>query len=287
MDVSIIIVNYNTKELTVDCIRSIYAAENKYSFEIYLVDNNSSDGSVEAVREKFPEVKVISNKLNAGFSKANNQAIRLASGRYTLLLNSDTIVKNRSIDTMISYMDSHQDVGASGCKVTLPDGKLDKACHRGFPTPSASMYYFLGLDERFPNNPRFNGYHLNHLDFDQIHEIDCLVGAFMIVRREAIKEVGMLDEEYFMYGEDIDWCFRIKNAGWKITYNPEAEIIHYKGASSRKKPIKIVYEFHRAMYLFHKKNLSFNYSKLVNLIVVTGIAAKLGLALMKNLIKNN
>lgn len=285
LDISIIIVNYNTKKLTMECIKSIYDSNIVSAFEIILVDNHSTDGSVSAVKEIFKDVQVVANQENVGFSKANNIAIDLSNGRYVLLLNSDTIVKNGTIDTMVQFMDEHKDIGASGCKVVLPDGTLDKACHRGFPTPSASFYYISGLARRFPNNSRFSGYHLSHLNMDDIHEVDCLVGAFMLVRREAISQVGLLDETFFMYGEDIDWCYRIKESGWKIYYHPHVEIIHYKGASSRKKPFKIVYEFHRAMYLFHRKHYSKRYLLFVNLAVYVGIGLKLSFACLKNILK--
>jgi GT2 family glycosyltransferase len=286
MDISFIIVNYNTKKLTLDCIQSIYQSKISCQFEIILVDNHSSDGTLDDVSIKYPSVKLISNKENFGFSKANNQGIKLSKGRYILLLNSDTIVKNGAIDTMVGFMDGHLDIGASGCKVVLPDGSLDKACHRGFPTPTASFYYISGLARRYPKNAKYNSYHLGHLNMNEVHEIDCLVGAFMLVRREAISQVGLLDETFFMYGEDIDWCYRIKKAGWKIYYYPHVEIIHYKGASSRKKPFKIVYEFHRAMYLFHRKHFARKYNFLVNLAVYSGIGIKLGAASLQNTLKN-
>lgn len=268
-----------------DCIKSIYDSKMISAFEIFLVDNNSTDGSVAAIKERFRDVIIIENNENVGFSKANNQAINLSKGRYVLLLNSDTIVKNSSIDTMIHFMDENKDVGASGCKVLLPDGSLDKACHRGFPTPSASFYYMSGLAKRFPDNPRLNGYHLCHLNMNEVHEVDCLVGAFMLVRREAISQVGLLDESFFMYGEDIDWCYRIKATGWKIIYYPYVNIIHYKGASSRKRPFKIVYEFHKAMYLFHRKHFAKRYPFIVNIIVYFGIGIKLSYGCIKNLLK--
>lgn len=287
MDVSIIIVNYNTKKLTLECIKSINQSNISYQYEVILVDNNSTDGTVGAVAKEFPNVNLIANSENVGFSKANNQAIKLSKGRYILLLNSDTIVKSGTIDIISRFMDENMEAGATGCRVLLPDGSLDQACHRGFPTPAASFYYLAGLDKKYPNNPRFNGYHLSHLNLNEIHEVDCLVGAFMMVRREAIEQVGLLDETYFMYGEDIDWCYRIKQAGWQIYYNPMTEIIHYKGASSRKKPMKIVYEFHRAMYLFHRKSFSNKYPFYVNLTVYIGISLKLSLACMKNILKKH
>ena len=285
MDLTIVIVNYNTEKLTLECIASVYKSHLPYTFEIFVVDNHSSDNSVESIKKHYPKVKLIENQENVGFSKANNQAIRQAQGRYVLLLNSDTILKENTLAVMTRYMDSHLDVGAAGCEVLLPTGELDKACHRGFPTPQASLYYMLGLAKKYPSNPKYNSYHKSYLNMKEIHEIDCLVGAFMLVRKETIEQIGMLDEAFFMYGEDIDWCYRIKEAGWKIIYNPTVSIIHYKGASSRKKPFKIVYEFHRAMYLFHKKHYAKKYSTFVNYLVYTGIGAKFSLELVKNKIK--
>ena len=285
MDLSIVIVNYNTEKLTLECIASVYKSHLPYTFEIFVVDNHSSDNSVEAIKKHYPKVKLIENQENVGFSKANNQAITQAQGRYILLLNSDTIVKENTLAAMTQYMDNHMDVGAAGCEVVLSTGELDQACHRGFPTPQASFYYMSGLAKKYPNSPKYNSYHKSYLNMKEIHEIDCLVGAFMLVRKEAIDQVGMLDEEFFMYGEDIDWCYRIKEAGWGIIYNPTVSIIHYKGASSRKKPFKIVYEFHRAMYLFHKKHYAKKYSIFVNGIVYAGIATKLSMELVKNKMK--
>ncbi|WKA47178.1 glycosyltransferase family 2 protein [Geobacillus zalihae] len=282
MDISIIIVNYNTPKLTVEAIESILKSKTKYSYEIIVVDNHSSDDSVRILKGKFPNIVVIENKQNVGFSKANNQAIKLSKGRYILLLNSDTIVREDTIEKMIEFMDKNKKVGASGCKVILPNGELDWACHRGFPTPEASFYYLVGLARLFPRSRRFNQYHLGYMNLNEPHPIDCLVGAFMMVRREVIEQVGLLDEEFFMYGEDIDWCYRIKQAGWEIYYCPFTSIIHYKGASSKKKPFKIVYEFHRAMFLFHKKHYARKYPFIVNYFVYMGITAKFMLSAIIN-----
>lgn len=282
MDLSIIILNYNTCELTLKALSSVYASRTGYQFEVILIDNASSDSSVEKIREGFPQIRLIENQENVGFAKANNQGMRIATGRYVLLLNSDTIVQTDTLEIMVRFMDENPDVGASGCKVILPDGSLDKACRRGFPTPSASFYYVFGISKLFPHVPRFNQYQLGHLNPDEEYPIDCLVGAFMLVRRKAIDEVGMLDEQFFMYGEDVDWCYRIKQAGWTNYYYPKTHIIHYKGASSRKRPLKIVYEFHRAMYLFHRKHFRSRYSLPTNLLVYGGIGLKLTLAILKN-----
>jgi GT2 family glycosyltransferase len=285
IDVSIIILNYKTFDLTLNAIRSIYRSETRFHYEIILIDNGSQDGIIEQVHQEFPHVCTIQNDNNPGFAKANNQAINIALGRYCLLLNSDTVIQSDTLQVMLSFMDSHSRVGASGCKVILPNGELDKACRRGFPTPSASFYYAFGFSKLFPDNPRFNQYQLGHLDQDQSYPVDCLVGAFMLVRKEAIDQVGLLDENFFMYGEDIDWCFRIKQAGWDIYYYPKTHIIHYKGASSRKRPFKIVYEFHRAMWLFHNKHYRKKYPFLINGMVYAGIGVKLLLSLLINTLK--
>ncbi|MCF6093269.1 glycosyltransferase family 2 protein [Microaerobacter geothermalis] len=282
MDLSILIVNYNTCNLTLQALRSVFDSRTDYQFEVIVIDNNSTDDSVEMIEREFPKVKLIQNRENVGFSKANNQGIKIADGRYILLLNSDTVIQKDTLDMMLKFMDNHPHIGASGCKVVLPDGSLDKACRRGFPTPSASFYYAFGIARLFPHVPRFNQYQLTYLDPDKDYPVDCLVGAFMLVRREAIEQVGLLDEEFFMYGEDIDWCYRIKQAGWDIYYYPYTSIVHYKGASSRRKPFKIIYEFHRAMFLFHRKHYQQKYSWAINGLVYLGIAVNFIFSLIIN-----
>lgn len=284
-DLSILIVNYNTRKLTIDALRSVFASRTTYTYEVILIDNHSTDGSVEEIKRNYPQVKMIVNPSNVGFAKANNQGMKIAAGRYILLLNSDTIMQPDTIQVMVGLMDARPEVGASGCKVVLPDGSLDKACRRGFPTPSAAFYYAFGISKLWPNVPRFNRYHLSYLDPDEAYPVDCLVGAFMLVRREAIEQAGMLDEEFFMYGEDIDWCYRMKQVGWIIYYYPKTQITHYKGAGLRRKPRKIVYEFHRAMMLFHRKHYQHSYPWLVNGLVYAGIGLKMVLALARNEIR--
>lgn len=281
-DVSILILNYNTCRLTMDCLRSVYDSETNYSYEIILIDNNSHDNSVETISKEFPDVLLIANSENVGFAKGNNQGMEVASGRYVLLLNSDTVVRKDTLETMVAFMDSRLDLGASGCKVILPDGSLDKACKRGFPTPSASFYYAFGFSKLFPDRPRFNGYQLGYLDPDDEYPVDCLVGAFMLLRRETIEQVGGLDETFFMYGEDLDWCFRIKEAGWGIYYYPQTSIVHLKGGSARRRPFKIVYEFHRAMILFHRKHYSKRYNSMINGAVYAGVGVKFAISLLRN-----
>lgn len=282
MDVSILIVSYNTCKLTLDCLQSVYASETEYSYEVIVIDNDSKDDSVRQIEQCYPQARLIRNEENTGFAKANNQGMEIAQGRYVLLLNSDTVIQPDTLEIMLSFMDSRPDVGASGCKVILPDGSLDKACKRGFPTPSASFYYAFGFSKLFPNNPRFNQYQLGYLSPDEEYEIDCLVGAFMLVRKETIDEVGMLDETFFMYAEDTDWCYRIKQAGWKNYYYPRTTIMHYKRASSRNKPLRITYEFHRSMVIFYNKHYKQKYPFWVSWCIYAGIAVQFALAIIKS-----
>lgn len=286
MDLSIIIVNYNTKELLKQTIESVInTTAQAVKYEIIVSDNGSKDGSGEMMKSCFPHIRFIENNANLGFSKANNVAIKESSGRYVLLLNSDTVVKENCLEKCVLYIDEHSEIGVLGCKIVLPDGKLDHACKRGYPTPEASLYYMLKLHKLFPASKKFGAYNLGYLPENEINEVDSLVGAFMMVKREAIEKVGLLDENFFMYGEDIDWCYRIKEAGWKVMYYPEVEIIHYKGASSKKKRAKTIYEFHRAMYLFYNKHYVHKYNFIITFFVYLGIGLKLTLSLLLNIFK--
>lgn len=280
MDLSIIVVNYNTRELTLNCLQTIYLSETTYSFEVIMIDNNSKDGSVQAVRQMYPQVKILQNTDNVGFSKANNQGIHIAKGRYILLLNSDTTVEHDTLDIMLHFMDDHAEVGASGCKVVLPDGSLDKACRRGYPTPLATFYYVSGISKLFPTSPRFNSYHMEYLSEDDAYPIDCLVGAFMMVRREVIDQVGLLDERFFMYFEDTDWCYRIQKAGWINYYYPKTKVTHIKRGSSRGMSYRITYEFHRSMKMFYDKHYRNQYPFWVTILIYAGIVAKFGFAIL-------
>ncbi|MFC0213236.1 glycosyltransferase family 2 protein [Paenibacillus chartarius] len=281
MDLSILVVNYNTRELTLQALRSVYASKTSYSYEVILIDNASRDDSVEKIAAEFPQVVLIANTENVGFARANNQGMRIAKGRYVLLLNSDTEIQTDTLQIMLDFMENHPKVGASGCKVILPDGSLDKACKRGFPTPSASFYYAFGFSKLFPKVPKFNQYQLGYLSPDEEYPVDVLVGAFMLVRAETIRQVGMMDEDFWMYGDDIDWCYRFKRAGWEVYYYPRTTILHHKRASWRSKPTKMIYEFHRAMYMFHKKHYWKKYPTIVNWAVVAGIAVKFSFEWLK------
>lgn len=287
MIISIIIVSYNTRELLKNCINSIYMTYPEKDLEILVVDNASSDGSPTMLKENFRDVILIESKENLGFAKANNIAIKKAKGDYILLLNPDTIITKNSIIKCINYMDKHRDVGILGCKVVMPDGKLDLACRRSFPTPSVSFYRMTGLSKLCPKNKLFGQYNLTYLDENETYEVDSIVGAFMLTRSEIIDQVGILDEDYFMYGEDIDWCYRIKQEGWKVMYYHEAVIYHYKGASGGKKNPKIIREFYRAMHLFYKKHYKSEYAIITTGIIYLGINLKMFLSLGLNHLKRS
>ena len=282
MDLSVVIVNYQTFELTRNTINSIFEYSYPFSYEILVVDNASTDDSLSKLQDYFKDkVTFIASKENNGFAAGNNQALRIAKGRYVLLLNSDTIVWENTLEDIYNYMEKHTDVGASGCRVLLENGDLDKACKRSFPNVKNSFFRLFHI----PTNSKDDNYNLDDLPDDEIYEIDCLTGAFMFMRAEALNEAGLLDETFFMYGEDIDLCYRIKKAGWKIIYYGESKITHLKGASSKKQKNKLIYEFYRAMYIYYKKHHAKESSFLVNIVVYIGIAVLCVLKLFLNLFK--
>ncbi len=234
IDISVVILNFNTRSLTKLCLDSLKRSKlGSYTMEIIVCDNDSTDGTLEMVKKEFPDVIWIQNKENVGFAAGNNPGIRKAKGRYIVLLNSDTEVEPKAIRSMITFMDSHPKAGAATCKLMLMDGTLDPACHRGLPTPWNACTYYAKLEKLFPKVKLFSGYHQLYKDLSTIHEVDCISGAFFLVRREVIETVGLLDEEYFMYGEDIDWAYRIKEAGWQIWFNPKVTVLHKKKQSGR------------------------------------------------------
>ena len=282
MDLSIVILNYQTFELTKNTINSIFEYEYPFSYEVLLVDNASGDDSLSRLKDYFKDnVIFIESSENNGFAAGNNQALKIAKGKYQLLLNSDTIVWENTLESIYYYMEKHTDVGATGCRVLLENGDLDKACKRSFPNVKNSFFRLFHI----PTNSKDDNYNLDNLPDDGIYEIDCLTGAFMFIRKEALDEVGFLDETFFMYGEDIDLCFRIKQAGWKIVYYGKSKITHFKGASSKKQKSKLIYEFYRAMYVYYKKHHAHESFFITNFIVYFGIALLCILKLFLNLFK--
>ena len=256
MDLSVIIVNYNVKYFLQQALVSLEKALSGYKTEYFVVDNNSNDGSVEFLRENFPDVNVIANKENFGFGKANNQALKIAGGKYLLIVNPDVVVGEKSIKTLIDFLESNPESGAVGPKIVDREGKFELGSRRGFPTPFAAFSKITGLAALFPRSRLFAKYNLTYLDIDEQCEVDSLSGAFMLIKREIYEKVGGFDEDFFMYGEDIDLCYRIKNGGWKIFYLPSAEIIHYKGESTLRSDINTRKAFFGAMHLFVKKHFS-------------------------------
>jgi O-antigen biosynthesis protein len=260
MDLSVIIVNYNVKYFLENTIRSVKETVRDLSYEIIVVDNASKDGSMELITSKFADVNYIYNETNTGFAKANNQALRIAKGDYILILNPDTIVKEKSIDLLTNYMRKHPRTGLATCKIIGPEGTLDASCHRSFPTIWNSFCHLSGLSRLFPNSKLFAGYNLLYLKDDIIAEVDAVSGSFMMLTREVIDKGTYMPEDYFMYGEDIDFCYQIKKMGYKIEYVPIADVIHYRGQSSKKDKIKLRKYFFESMKIFVKKNYTSKYS---------------------------
>jgi len=272
-DVSVVIPSYNTRELIEQALRTVEAASEGLQVEVFVVDNASHDGSPDMVRERFPATRLICNEANLGFAAANNQAFREATGRYVLLLNSDTIVRPDTLRVLVQFLDAHPDAAAAGCRILNPDGTLQLESRRGFPTPMAALYKLCGLSRLFPRSRRFGHYNLTYLDPGQVTEVDALSGSCMMVRRQVLDEVGLLDEAYFMYGEDLDWCYRMRQAGWRIYYVPETEIIHFKGESGRPEPMRIQFRKSRAMAIFVQKHMRERYRYFPIGILHVGIVA--------------
>ena len=282
-DVSIIILTYDTQKLTLSCLQSITKTTwGKVTKEIIVVDNASNDTTVESIQRDYPHITLVKNQKNLGFAAGNNVGIKKAKGKYILLLNSDTEVRSDSIPSMILFMKSHSKAGASGCRLDFPDGTMDPACHRGFPTPWAACTYFAGLEKLFPRTRIFGQYHMGYLDITKPHQVDCISGAFFLTRRDVIESVGMLDERFFMYGEDIDWAYRIKHNCWEVWFNPDVRIIHYKKQSGRESNVKeskgvAEQHFLNTMKIFYQKHYEKKYSWLTTRLVYFGISVKMGL----------
>ncbi|MDR2147514.1 MAG: glycosyltransferase family 2 protein [Tannerella sp.] len=252
MKLSVVIVNYNVKYYLEQCLDSLLKSVQNIDSEVFVVDNCSTDDSIAYLRPKFPTVRFIENTENIGFSRANNQAIALSSGAYILLLNPDTVVGESTMENVCLFMDNHENTGALGVKMLDGYGNFLPESKRGFPTPRNSFTKMTGLSKLFPKSKTFGGYHLRYLDENEVHKVDILAGAFLLLRREAIEKAGSLDNDFFMYGEDIDLSFRIKQAGFDVYYLPEP-IIHYKGESTRK-DIRYVKRFYEAMLIFFNKH---------------------------------
>ncbi|MFN4111801.1 MAG: glycosyltransferase, partial [Ignavibacteria bacterium] len=256
IELSIIIVNYNVKAFLQNCLLSIQKATEKIPVEIIVIDNASDDGSADLVKKNFPEVKLIESKENLGFSKANNMGLKIAQGKYICLINPDTIVEEDTFKEMIRFMESNDQVGLAGCKILNPDGTFQLACRRSFPTPWVAFTKIIGLSKLFPESKLFARYNLTYLDENQSYEVDAVSGSFMFFRREIYEKIGGLDETFFMYGEDLDFCYRVKKAGYKVYYVHSTKIIHFKGESTKRSNIDELKHFYDAMRLFVRKHFS-------------------------------
>ncbi len=287
MDLGIVILNFNTREVLRNCLASLRGARG-LEFNTIVVDNCSSDGSAGMVRQEFPEMTVIASPRNGGFAYGNNLGLReflsrADPPRALLLLNPDTVVPPDALRGLLYFMDAHPRAGIVGPRLTLADGSLDLACRRSFPTPEVSFYRMLGLSKLFPRSRRFGRYNLTYLDEKETAQVDSVVGACMLMRTRAVREAGLLDENFFMYGEDLDMALRAKQCGWEVWYYPGVQVLHYKRVASTQSR-KAQLEFNRAMYTFYQKHYARVTPFWLNALVVTGIAALGGLTLAREIL---
>lgn len=284
-DLSIIIVNYNVCHFLEQTLTSVFKAKQDLELEVFVVDNNSVDGSVDMVREKFPEVLLIENKDNKGFSKANNQAIRLSQGKYVLLLNPDTVIEEDTLIKITQFMNSHPEAGGLGVKMIDGKGNFLPESKRGIPSPWVAFYKIFGLSALFPKSKKFGHYHLGYLDKNKTHQVEILSGAFMLLRKSTLDEIGLLDEDYFMYGEDIDLSYRILQHGQKNYYFPETRIIHYKGESTKKTSINYVFIFYKAMIIFAQKHFTSKNAGIFSFLIHIAIYLRAALAITNRVVQ--
>jgi GT2 family glycosyltransferase len=268
--VSALIVSYNVKDLLLDSLQAFFSSSDD-PVEAVVVDNASRDGSADAVAERFPDVKLVRQSRNVGYGKANNIGLQECEGRFILLLNPDVTVSEGSVGRLADFLLVRPDVGAVGPRLLRPEGMPDLAARRGFPTPATAFYRLAGLSKAFPKSRRFNRYNMGFLPDSEVHEIDAGTGACLLLRRAAIDRVGFFDPDYFMYGEDLDLCYRLRLGGWKIYYVPTATAVHLKGASTRQATKRMLYEFHSAMWTFHHKHYAEEYPAFANGLVWASI----------------
>ena len=313
-DLDVVIVNYNTVRVLRDCLNSVFASQCDFRWRVWVVDNGSTDDSVTMIRQEYepfqPELTFIASPKNGGFAYGNNLALRKicgvggqgsavgktgseglqggelrSSARYILLLNPDTVVPPDCFQIAYDFMESQAQAGAMGVKLVKANGTLDLACRRSFPTPQVSLYRMTGLSRLFPNSPRFARYNLTFLDENKLAEVDSVCGAFMLVRAAAIQQAGLLDETFFMYGEDLDWAYRIKQHGWQVFYNPATTVVHYKGESSKQRSSGAILNFYDAMRVFYRKHYAPQTFFLLNWFIYLSIYGKGAIALARNALR--
>jgi len=289
LDLSVIILNYNTRDHLATCLRSVRAEgsttlsrpDARYRAEALVVDNASDDGSAAMVASEFPWARVIRSPRNGGFAFGNNLALPAARGGAILLLNPDTELAVGVLTTLLEALAAHPEAGIVGPKLVRPDGSMHLACRRSFPTPGVALGRLTGLSRLFPRSRVFGRYNLTFLDPDTPSAVDSVCGACLLIRREVVRQVGLLDERFFMYGEDLDWCLRCKAAGWTVRYEPAATVRHQHGAASRQRALRTTVHFYRAMDLFYGKHYARRYNRLLTGLVRVGIYAALLLSLAR------
>lgn len=283
---SICIVSYQTRSYLQACLRSIYEHPPEGAYEVIIVDNHSNDGTLEMLGNEFPQVIIIENATNLGYTAPMNQALRKGQGKYLLQLNPDTIIHPQAFNSLMAFMENQPEAGICGPKVLNTDGSLQKPCRRGESRPWAVFTYFLGLSSLFPKSKLFGEYLMNYMDEDEIHEVAGVSGSCMLVRRDVIDQIGYLDERFFAYQEDADYCFQARKKGWKIYYVPTAEITHFGGqGGSRVQPYRSIYEWHRSYWMYYRKNLAGDYFFLFNWLYYLAMLVKLAITLLANLVR--
>ncbi|MCB9240844.1 MAG: glycosyltransferase [Flavobacteriales bacterium] len=287
MKLSVIIVNYNVKYFLEQCLISVFKAMEGIDGEVWVVDNNSADASMEMVHRLFPQVRCIENKDNVGFSKANNQAMLQSSGEYILLLNPDTVVEEDTFHKCLQYMDDHPDVGGLGVKMIDGKGQYLPESKRGLPTPEVALYKMIGLNKLFPKSRRFGKYHMGFVGENETAAVDVLAGAYMWMRKSVLDEVGLLDETFFMYGEDIDLSYRITQGGYQNVYFPETSIIHYKGESTKKMTVNYVFIFYKAMVIFARKHYKGRHARTFIFLINLAIYGRAALAVVQRMVSKS
>jgi GT2 family glycosyltransferase len=283
--IAVVIVNYNVRDLLDQALRSLYATAETLISEIWVVDNASTDGSVEFLSANWPQVRVLSNGKNCGYGCANNQGIAQSKAKYILILNPDTVIQRGALQELVEFMESRAQAGICGPKIVSPEGRFRPECRRGFPTPLVAFSRLFGLSTLMPRSRLFGKYYLTYLDPDYETQVDALSGACMMTRREAVEGVGYFDEDYFLYGEDIDWCWRMQRAGWEVWYIPRASITHVKGASMRRSPSRPDWFFFEAMRIFVRKHLQDRYPPPLLWLLDTGIHLRYFLSFLSPLFR--
>jgi len=285
---SIGIVTYKVRDLLRDCLNSIYQNPPAFPFEIIVVDNHSDDGTMEMLRHDFPAVRCTENTANEGYTRPMNQALKQGTGRYLVQLNPDTIVYPGAFDCLVQFMEENPKAGICTPKVLNRDGTLQKQCRRSAARPWDAVTYFSGLSRRFPQSRLFARYLMTYLDEDEVNEIEAVSGSCMIIRREVVEQIGYLDEQFFAYQEDADFCFRARQAGWKVFYVPQAQIVHFGGEGGSKVQVyQSIYQWHRSYYLYYRKHLARDYFFLLNWLIYTAIGAKLAVSMLATLLRRD